>query len=175
MKTVLVAYASRMGSTQEIAVAIADQLVKRGLEVEVMAAVDAANAQGFDAVLLGSAVYMGQWDKHAVDYLRREATDLAQRPAWLFQSGPSGPLAENGHTGPPRAVKRLCRTIGLAPPTTFGGNLDPSRATGKVARWVTNSDLAGDSRDWDQIRAWADDIADQLTAIPTPTPTPTSI
>ena len=51
----------------------------------------------------------------------------------------------------------------------FGGNLDPSRATGKVARWVTNSDLAGDSRDWDQIRAWADDIADQLTAIPTPT------
>lgn len=104
MKTVLVVYASRMRSTQEIAAAIGDQLVSRGFEVEVMAAVDAANARGFDAVLLGSAVYMGQWDKHAVDYLRREATDLARRPTWLFQSGPSGPAAENGHTGLSRAV-----------------------------------------------------------------------
>ena len=169
MKPVLVAYASRMGSTEEIAAVIGDRLVSRGFAVDVVSAADAAPAGGFDAVLLGSAVYMGQWDKHALDYLRREATDLALRPTWLFQSGPAGPAAENGHTGPPRAVRRLCRTIGLAEPTTFGGNLDPARAPGKLARWVSNGDLTGDHRDWDQIRAWADDVADQLTAIQTPT------
>ena len=92
MKTVLVAYASRMGSTQEIAAAIGDQLVSRGFGVEVVAAVDAASARGFDAVLLGSAVYRGQWDKHAVDYLRREATELGPTsdlalPEWTFRSG----------------------------------------------------------------------------------------
>ena len=66
-------------------------------------------------------------------------------------------------------MKRLCRTIGLAEPTTFGGNLDPARAPGRLARRVSDGDLAGDHRDWDQIRAWADHVADQLTAIQTPT------
>ena len=95
MKPVLIAYASRLGSTQEIAWAIGDQLAGRGFDVEVTSAADAARARGFAAVLLGSAVYMGQWDKRAVDYLRRGATELAQRSTWLFQNGPGGPIAEN--------------------------------------------------------------------------------
>ena len=168
MKTVLVAYASRMGSTQEIAAAIGDQLTTRGFDVEVAAAETTPSARSFDAVILGSALYMGRWERDAVDYLKRQAPDLTDRPTWLFQSGPSGPPAEGKPTPTPGAVQRLCGKIGLAAPTTFGGNLDHSRATGLLARWVSNGDLAGDFRDWDQIRAWADGVADQLVALRTP-------
>lgn len=168
MKTVLVAYASRMGSTQEIAAAIGDQLTTRGFDVEVAAAETTPSARSFDAVILGSALYMGRWERDAVDYLKRQAPDLTDRPTWLFQSGPSGPPAEGKPTPTPGAVRRLCDKIGLAAPTTFGGNLDHSRATGLLARWVSNGDLAGDFRDWDQIRAWADGVADQLVALRTP-------
>ena len=168
MKTVLVAYASRMGSTQEIAEAIGDQLTSRGFEVDVTAAVVAPHARLFGAVILGSALYMGHWDSDAVDYLKRQGPDLTDRPTWLFQSGPSGPAAENRPTPTPRAVRRLCHKLGLAAPTTFGGNLDHDRANGRLARWVSDGDLAGDFRDWGQIRAWADDIADHLIAVSTP-------
>ena len=168
MKTVLVAYASRMGSTQEIATAIGDQLTSRGFEVQVVAAAAAPNAGIFDAVVLGSALYTGRWDRDAVDYLKRNGSDLADRPTWLFQSGPSGPPAGVRPTPTPRAVQRLGDKIGLAAPTTFGGNLDHSRAKGLLARWVSQGDLAGDFRDWDQIRAWADDVADQLMALGAP-------
>ena len=168
MKTVLVAYASRMGSTQEIATTIGDQLTSRGFEVQVVAAAAAPNAGIFDAVVLGSALYTGRWDRDAVDYLRRNAPDLADRPTWLFQSGPTGPSAGLAATPTPRGVRRVCDKIGLAAPTTFGGNLDRSRAKGLLARWVSVGDLAGDFRDWDQIRAWADDVADRLLALGAP-------
>ena len=111
---------------------------------------------------------MGRWERDAVNYLKRHGPDLADRPTWLFQSGPSGPPAEGRPTPTPRAVRRLCDKIGLATPTTFGGNLDHNRAKSRLARWVSNGDLAGDFRDWDQIRAWADGVADQLTALRTP-------
>ena len=162
MNTVLVAYASRMGSTQEIAEAIGAQLVKRGFPVEVTAAEKAPSAHLFDAVVLGSALYIGRWDKAALSYLKQNGSDLRGRPTWLFQSGPAGPGEEYPNPRTPGAVRRQCRSWGLAAPTTFGGNLDPARARGRLARWMANGDLAGDFRDWDQIRMWVDTIADQL-------------
>ena len=57
---------------------------------------------------------------------------------------------------------RLAEDIGSFPPQVFGGNLDPARAKTRIARWLANSDLAGDYRNWDQIRAWADAIARQV-------------
>jgi len=169
MTSVLVVYASRMGSTREIAEAIGAQLTSRGFLVAVTAAADAAPARSFDAVVLGSAVYLGRWDADAVDYLRRESDDLIGRPTWLFQSGPTGPVKEKSRRQTHRAVRRLCRQIGLAEPVTFAGNLDHCRAQGWLARWVSNGELAGDFRDWDLIRAWADAIADQLVADHAPT------
>jgi len=66
MNTVLVGYASRMGSTREIAEAIGAELVSRGFTVEVAAAEKAPSARSFDAVVLGSAMYVGRWEKAAV-------------------------------------------------------------------------------------------------------------
>ncbi len=158
---VLVAYASRMGSTAEIAEAIADQLRHHGLEVLTSPCSSAPDPAGFDAVLIGSAVYATRWMKSARRFLRDHQEVLAARATWLFESGPTGDLSERRHESP-SAVIRLAREVGSPPVQVFGGNLDPARATTPIAKWVANSDMAGDYRDWEQIRAWADEIAAHL-------------
>jgi menaquinone-dependent protoporphyrinogen oxidase len=160
---VLVAYASRMGSTAEIAEAIAERLRAFGLEVSAAPCDQAPEPGGFDAVVCGSAIYASRWDMPARHFVRANKASLAQRPTWLFESGPCGNLAEQRHETS-RFVLRLAAEVGCQPPKVFGGNLDPARAKSRVSRWVANSDLAGDYRNWDDIRAWADGIARSLSA-----------
>ena len=162
---VLVAYASKMGSTAEIAEAIADQLRSHGLQVVTSPISTAPDPAGFDAVLIGSAVYTTRWLKSARRFLRAHEAVLAARATWLFESGPTGDLSERRHESP-SAVIRLASDVGSPPVKVFGGNLDPARATTPIAKWVANSDMAGDYRDWKQIRDWADEIAGRLTAAP---------
>ena len=163
MGRILVVYASRMGSTGEIAQAIGKQLTSRGFSVDVRPTTSAPDAPSYDAVVVGSAVYNGHWDKHAVHYLQDQAPDLAERPTWLFQSGPCGPSALGGGATP-HHIAQICSEIGARSPRTFGGNLDPARANTWLARRFTNGRLSGDYRDWDDIRGFADEIADALDA-----------
>ena len=81
---VLVSAASKYGATSEIARAVADVLAKKGLEVTVVPPEQAGGREQFDAVVLGSAVYMGQWMKPARELAERSAGALAARPVWLF-------------------------------------------------------------------------------------------
>lgn len=159
---ILVAYASRMGSNAEIAQRIGQQLTEAGHDVDVSRCADAAAANDYDAVLLGSALYMGRWDKTALRYLRAQSDQLAQRPTWLFQSGPCGEGLELEHVDTPRAVRRLSGRIGLAPPVTFGGRLDRAKATTTLSRWMATGTYAGDFRDWDQVHAWTAEVMAQL-------------
>ncbi|HET9647096.1 MAG TPA: flavodoxin domain-containing protein [Microlunatus sp.] len=159
--TVLVAYASKMGSTAEIAQAIAEELRGQGLEVVCQSFADAPPPDGFDAVVGGSAIYTTRWQKSARRYLKTHRDALAARRVWLFESGPTGEVSQRRHESP-AAMVRLAWEIGSPPIMVFGGNLDPARATTAMARWVANSDMAGDYRDWDAIRGWARQIADHL-------------
>ena len=88
---------------------------------------------------------------------------LADRPVWLFESGPTGDISERRHESP-AAMIRLAAEIGAPPIKVFGGNLDPARAQTAIAKWVANSDMAGDYRNWQDIRDWADEIAASLRA-----------
>ena len=163
MKTVLVVYASRMGSTAEIASGVGDQLTRRGFDVEVQSATDARDARLYDSVIVGSPVYLGRWDREALRYLHAQAPDLAERPTWLFQSGPCGENADE-QVMPPKKVSMYAHRINTPRPVTFGGRLDPATATGFIARKMAAGPLAGDFRDFTRIRAFAAGIADQLTA-----------
>src|SRR5258706_12536035 len=87
---VLVAAASRHGATQEIAEAIGRTLNGEGVHAEVAANVDASDPAGYDAVVLGSAVYMGYWLEAATKFVESHGTALSARPTWLFSSGPIG-------------------------------------------------------------------------------------
>jgi len=160
---VLITYASRMGSTAEIASAVADELRRAGLSVTLARCAEAPGPDGFDAVVCGSAIYATRWDRTARRWLRHHAPELSGATTWLFEGGPCGDQAGQRHETS-AFVRRMAKEIGCDPPTVFGGNLDPARADSRMARWVANSDLAGDYRNWDDIRSWAASIANALAA-----------
>jgi menaquinone-dependent protoporphyrinogen oxidase len=168
-KRVLVAYASRMGSTKEIAEAIGEELRARDLDVDVLPCSSDPKPDGYDAVIIGSAIYVRHWDKAASSYLKQYAPILAERPTWLFQSGPCGPGAESEQLDPPKGVAKQMSKHGLPRPRTFGGRLDVEHAIGPVSRWMgEKGPLSGDFRDWEQIRRWAQEIGKELTAAAAP-------
>lgn len=86
---VLVATASRHGATDEIAAEIGGRLNDRGIDAEVVAVGDVTGLDGYDAVVLGSAVYMGRWLKEAREFVGAHGDQLRARPTWLFSSGRS--------------------------------------------------------------------------------------
>ena len=87
---VLVTAATKYGATAEVAQMIAEVLADRGLEPTVVPPEQVEGVDGYDAVVLGSAVYAGHWRKPARELVNRCGTALAERPVWLFSSGPVG-------------------------------------------------------------------------------------
>src|SRR5213080_3991281 len=88
--TVLVAYASKHGSTQGIAERIAEQLRQVGKEAEARPVDAVENPGSYEAFVIGSAIYYGSWLKEAMEWVRRNRAALAQHPVWLFSVGPLG-------------------------------------------------------------------------------------
>ena len=160
---VLVSAASKYGATSEIAQAVADVLAARGLEVTVAPPAQADAIEEFDAVVLGSAVYMGQWMKPARELAERSAAALATRPVWLFSSGPVGEPAKP--TENPVDVTKILQATKARDHQIFTGKLVkkrlsfPDRAMASAIRAQE-----GDFRNWDDIRAWATGIAGALLA-----------
>ncbi|HEY3259191.1 MAG TPA: flavodoxin domain-containing protein [Pseudonocardiaceae bacterium] len=161
-RRILVAYASKMGATKEIAEVIGDTLVAAGHQVTTRAAAEVMDLAPYDVVVLGSAIYLTRWRGEAVRFLRRHRAALSTRDVLLFHSGPCGDRDAARQLPLPSKVRRLADRIGAAPPITFGGRLDAATARGPLARWVARGDLAGDWRDWNQIRTWAAGVAEQL-------------
>lgn len=157
---VLVAYATKMGSTAEIAEAIAATLRAAGLEATAQSARDVQDVTTFDAVILGSALYAAHWQRDANRFVTRHASALQGRPVWLFSSGPlDRRLAAADLPIAPQAAEL---TAGLAPRghRTFGGRLD---ADGQgVDPQILATHPVGDFRDWTAIRDWAASIAVEL-------------
>src|SRR5689334_267385 len=95
MTRVLVAYATKMGSTKDIAEAIGDELTKHGLKAEVRNVREAVSPDFYDAVVLGSSVYAARWRPEAKRFFSQHTARLADRPVWLFESGWVGKRPEN--------------------------------------------------------------------------------
>jgi menaquinone-dependent protoporphyrinogen oxidase len=164
--TVLVAAASRHGATEEIAARIGGDLAECGLQVEVKKLRDVNAVDSYDAVVLGSAVYMGNWLKEAREFLDRHADELSQRPTWLFASGPvaGNPPVANDNSGlRARLPEQLVEKTHARDHKTFAGKLDISTLHGMekaVARGVRATE--GDHRDWKAVDEWAAGIANAL-------------
>ena len=164
---VLVAFASKHGSTAEIAQAISDRLRQSGLTVDCRDVGEVTSLVPYGAVVLGSAVYMGRWRRDARRFLRRHGAALAERRLWIFSSGPTGPPADDkpGWTEP-RGTVHHAQQLGALDHVVFGGRV-PSEGNGPAARAMregTPSEYR-DRRDWVAIRGWADGIASQLRAV----------
>lgn len=164
---ILVTTASKHGATAEIADAIAGKLREHDLEVEVHEPADVTTPDGYDAVILGSAVYAGRWMDTARRFSERHHQALRRLPVWLFSSGPIGdPLAP---VDEPADGHRLLGELGAREHRVFPGRVNSSDL-GWVERTITKMVKApdGDFRDFDAIRIWATEIADQLAPATAP-------
>ncbi len=167
---VLVSAASQHGATAEIAQAIGQALSEQGLAVAVIPPADVRSLDGYDAVIIGSAVYMGHWLDPAKELVNRFRDTFAGRPVWLFSSGPVGKpsskLAQSMDQDPVD-LSGMFEATGALDHRRFAGKLDrkhlshPQRASLLVFRG-----LNGDFRDWAGIRQWAEGIARQLALAP---------
>jgi menaquinone-dependent protoporphyrinogen oxidase len=83
MQHVLIAYATMAGSTAETARTVGEELVKAGLQVEVMAVGDVTSLDGFDGVVIGAPMIMG-WHRDALRFLRRHREALRRIPFAIF-------------------------------------------------------------------------------------------
>jgi menaquinone-dependent protoporphyrinogen oxidase len=159
---VLVTYATKHGSTREIAEAIAATISGHGIAAEVLPVADVAEIGSYDAVVLGSAIYMGRWLKEATEFTRRHRASLAERPLWLFSSGPLGTEVVDNEEQP-KELSELLETLEPRDHRLFYGALTRA-ALGFGERMVVKAVRApeGDYRDWDEIQAWAAAIAAEL-------------
>ena len=163
-RKVFVVHATKMSATAGIATAIAAELRKGGHEVDICEASGAGSIARYDAVILGSAIYLRRWRPEAVAFLRKHVRELRDRQVWLFHSGPIGPDKDQAQAMP-RNVARLARKIGATPATTFAGRLEPDTARGFLAKRIARGNLAADSREWARITDWADDISAAISAV----------
>ena len=165
---VLVAYATKYGATAEIAEKIGQVLREAGLQTDVLPANRVGGLGAYQAVVLGSAVYIGQWRKEAAKFLTANETTLAGRPVWLFSSGPTGkgdPVELTQGWRFPAKLQPIADRIQPRDVALFHGAVDLNKLN-FLQKWMLKNVKApaGDFRDWQAITAWAAGIADALKA-----------
>jgi len=160
---VLVCVASRHGASFEIAEAISATLAAAGFQTAVLPPDAVTSLKGYDAVILGSSVYVGHWMDSAVDLVERFSTEIAAVPVWLFSSGPLG--HEPKPDDEPVDVAQLVAATGAREHRVFAGQVDRSRlGLGEKVLLTAVRAPEGDFRPWEEIRAWAREIASALKA-----------
>jgi menaquinone-dependent protoporphyrinogen oxidase len=165
---VLVTAASKHGSTRELAETIARVLEEHGLSAELVDMDEVDDLSGYDAYVVGSGIYLGNWLKEARRFIDAHAPELAQRPTWLFASGSivgEPPVADDPNALRAGLVERLVETTNAREHKLFAGKLDLSKL-GLLEKAAVRGAHAseGDYRDWDDAKRWATAIAAELSA-----------
>ena len=166
----LIAVASKHGSTREIADAIGEELRAAGQQADVRDVDDAGDVAAYDAAIVGSAVYLGNWLPEARRFVEDARAQLSAMPVWLFSSGPivlSGG-GQIGHDQPtpedaPAHLDELLDATRARDHHIFVGKVD-RHALNMLERLAVRAAKApeGDFRDWDDVRGWARGIAAAL-------------
>jgi menaquinone-dependent protoporphyrinogen oxidase len=168
--TVLVTYATKYGSTQEVAEAIAKTLREKGLDVELQPAAKVNSLEPFGAVVLGAPFYIGHIHGDARKFLTCHQAALTARKTAFFALGPT----EDKENDWIETRKQFDQELAALPwfnplaRELFGGKIDPARfrfpdslLTILPASPLHNAPPS-DARNWDTIRAWAEGLAAQL-------------
>lgn len=187
MPRIQVVYASRHGGTEGIAKCIGQALKDSGTDAVVVDAATHPDATGFDGYVIGSGVYMGAWLKDGLEYLERNKSQLADKPVWIFSSGPlpnavveqrsADPIenalgpADGPGSGGRKKVDALAQAIHVRDHVVFEGAFNPDAAPTNILERVVRAVPAikkvlpaGDFRPWPRIETWARQIAADLTA-----------
>ena len=158
--TVLVAYASRRGSTRGVAERIAARLRGHGLDVHMDPLLGREEVGRFQGVVLGSPIYGHRWETEAVEFCHRNAQALSGHPVWTFSVGWAG---RNGATPDAKHLDDIHRLVPVRDHRFFLGALDPSDLpVFQRLSFRLRGGRSGDFRDWTAIDGWTDEIARQL-------------
>ena len=168
-KRILVAYATRSGSTQEVAEQIAEKLCQSGMEAHAQPARQVETLEGTRAVVLGAPLYLGRWLKDARRFLRRHRASLTDRPVAIFALGPLENTQEHTKGARDQLDKQLAKFPWLAPVEIemFGGAFDPAKLGFPFnVLPAMNDQPLSDLRDWDAIApgrfAWRPNCSQRL-------------
>ncbi len=160
--TILVAYASRYGSTREVAESIAATLRERGLRTEVRAAAEVDDLDEYGGVVLGGGIYVGRWHRDARGFAKHFGDTLREIPVAVFALGPVDDDPEH-RAGSEKQFRAALAHLTFEPVATavFGGAVDPRRLA-----FPFNRMAAADVRDWAAIRVWAIQLAEVFDRSP---------
>ena len=165
-RKILIAYASKCGSTGEVADAIGKTLAQKDLRVDVLPIKEVVDISGYRAIFVGSAIRAGKWLREASDFVSDNRVALQRVPTAYFtvcmtlvEDSPANRAKAEGFIEPVRAVLKP------AAEGYFAGKVDPSRLS-----FVENTMLnakhvpQGDFRDWNKITGWAQSMYTEICA-----------
>lgn len=155
----LITYGSTHGGTEGLAQMVADGLHLEGFDVDVRSPRQVERLASYDLVVVGGALYAARWHREARRFVRRHASELRQRPVYLFSSGPLDDSASQRDIPPVKGVQALMDKVGARGHATFGGRLAPD-VKGFPASAMAKKQ-SGDWRSQLQVRAWTAAIAAQ--------------
>ena len=158
--TVLLAYATKYGSTREIAEAMAAALEAQKIHVDLQPAAKVRSLESCQAVVLGAPLYMFKWHKDALRFLKKNKKALMQMPVAVFAVGPSFKGDEEEFKGAwEQFDKALAGFPWLEPAAkeVFGGKFDPADLSFPFSATLKEVPAA-DLRDWDAISKWAEGL-----------------
>ena len=156
--TVLVTWATRYGSTEEVAHAIADDLLKQKFAVNAQPMSEVGSLDHSQAVVMGFALYMGRIHKDARRFLESHRDELMHRPVALFALGPFHAEEKEFVEARKQLEKELAKVPWFSPVArqVIGGRFDPQKLRFPFSFIPVLRNLpASDARDWDAIHAWA--------------------
>jgi menaquinone-dependent protoporphyrinogen oxidase len=166
--TILVTWATRYGSTEEVAHAIADDLLQLGLAVKAQPLSEVTGLERYGAVVLGCALYIGRLHKDVRHFLNAHRDELRRLPVGMFVLGPVHADAKEFASAEQQMKKELAKFPWFAPVAqqVIGGRFDPQRLG--FARFLPalRNLAASDARDWDSIHAWAGALPAVLQSTP---------
>ncbi len=164
--SILVAYASKYGSTQEVAEAIAETLRKVGITTTVEKARDVKALGEYSAVLLGAPIYIGAWHKDALSFLSRHRQELEKLPVAIFALGSTHDDEQERQESKAMLDKALATFPWLTPVAVqvFGGKFDPAKLRfpdsliASLPASPIHNAPPSDVRDWTAIHDWTTNL-----------------
>jgi len=160
---IMIAYASKYGTTEEVAKRIAQSLQKKsGKEVAVKPIAEIADLGKPEAVIVGSPLYHGGWLPEAVAFVHKNSATLSHIPTWLFSVGPLATELKDDEEQP-FELAEFREKIDPRHHTVFHGALKHSKLDRRDRMTMKAAGAReGDFRDWDAIAAWVDTVAESV-------------
>jgi menaquinone-dependent protoporphyrinogen oxidase len=158
-ESILVAHASKHGSTHEVADAVAATLREHGLATNVQAAAEVDHLEGYDGVVLGAGLYMGRVHPDARRFLKHHGRALEGLPVAVFAMGPLT-LSEKDVQGSEKQLQHALDKVPSVHPiatAVFGGVIHQEELHFPFSHMPET-----DARDWTAIEAWAHQVAAEL-------------